>query len=69
MEPRLPRKFTLAMEELRSYYTLICAGGRLTNYGQIAMDVADRSRFRNPMGPPAFAPAEALGELLLRFVE
>ena len=34
------------MEKLWSYYTLIGAGGMLTNYGQIAMDVADRSRFR-----------------------
>ena len=36
------------MEKLWSYYTLIGAGGMLTKHGQIAMDVAERSRFKNP---------------------
>ena len=35
----------------------------------LSRDVADRSRFKNPLDPPAIAPLKRVGELLLRMVE
>ncbi len=45
------------------------AGGIIGNYYQGLRDVSERSRFKNPLNPPAIAPLNALYETALRLKE
>lgn len=36
---------------------------------QATMDVADRQRMKSPLSPPGLAPIEAVGEMILRYVD
>jgi hypothetical protein len=60
-----------ALAAQKVWRSMMAAGafGILGNYAQIATDVAERSRFKNPLDPPGLAAAKGAGELVLTAYE
>lgn len=60
-----------ALATQKAWRSMMAAGafGILGNYVQIATDVAERSRFKNPLDPPGLAAAKGAGELLMTAYE
>ena len=60
-----------ALATQKAWRSMMAAGafGILGNYLQIATDVAERSRFKNPLDPPGLAAAKGAGELLMTAYE
>lgn len=63
------RAFHLASQKL--WRSLMAGGafGLLGNYAQAATDVFERSRFKNPLDPPALSALKGAGELMLTAFE
>lgn len=63
------RAIALTAQKLWSAQIASGAYGLISNYVQLATDVAERSRFKSPLEPPGVASVTNTGELLLRAIE
>lgn len=61
--------FTMLISKLWGYHLIAGSMGQLGNYAQMAMDVADRSRFKNPLDPPGVSIFKGVGNLVLDALE
>lgn len=57
----------IALASEKAWYAQLAIGGLgfFSNYVQMAEDIADRQRVKNPLNPPAIAPLVGLGNLAL----
>lgn len=62
---------SLALIADRAWHSLNAVGGLglFSIYGQLALDVHDRQRAKNPVDPPGLASIKGMGELGLRFYD
>jgi hypothetical protein len=63
------RGAVLGAQKLWNAQVAAGAYGMLSNYAQVATDVAERSKFKNPLEPPGTAIVTNAGEVFLRAVE
>lgn len=63
------RGLALIASKAWTYQLAAGATGSIGNYWQSLSDIAERSRFKNPMEPPGVAIVENLGELGFRAIE
>ncbi len=63
------RALSLTLSKFSSAMITSGAFGMLGNYAQMASDVAERSRFKNPLDPPALSPMKGTWDMVLRLIE
>lgn len=59
----------MALSKLWLYHVMAGSMGQISNYAQLGMDIANRSRFKNPLDPPALSWAKEAVDLGLDWKE